>query len=118
VCAISRIWVCAISCAVCEGKGARGFVFRSVNFAPSSGRNRASAIRHNEIARWFRELQFYGFIVMTKGGSLGVEGKGKAPHWRLTELGYMLVRSNFLDGDSLRKVDAAVVMQILRVAPP
>jgi hypothetical protein len=26
---------------------------------------------------------------MTKGGSLGVEGKGKAPHWRLTELGYM-----------------------------
>jgi hypothetical protein len=44
---------------------------------------------HNEIARWFRVLQFYGFIVMTKGGSLGVEGKGKAPHWRLTELGYM-----------------------------
>ena len=44
---------------------------------------------HNEIARWFRELQFYGFIVMTKGGSLGVEGIGKAPHWRLTELGYM-----------------------------
>jgi hypothetical protein len=44
---------------------------------------------HNEIARWFRELQFYGFIVMTKGGSLGVEGRGRAPHWRLTELGYM-----------------------------
>ena len=44
---------------------------------------------HNEIARWFRELQFYGFIVMTRGGSLGVEGKGRAPHWRLTELGYM-----------------------------
>jgi hypothetical protein len=44
---------------------------------------------HNEIARWFRELQFYGFIVMTRGGSLGVEGRGKAPHWRLTELGYM-----------------------------
>ena len=44
---------------------------------------------HNEIARWFRELQFYGFIVMTRGGSLGVEGRGRAPHWRLTELGYM-----------------------------
>jgi hypothetical protein len=44
---------------------------------------------HNEIARWFRELQFYGFIVMTKGGSLGLFGHGKAPHWRLTELGYM-----------------------------
>jgi hypothetical protein len=42
------------------------------------------------LARGFRELQYYGFIVMTSGGSLGVEGKGKAPHWRLTELGYML----------------------------
>jgi len=44
---------------------------------------------HNEIARWFRELQHYGFIVMTTPGVLGVEGKGKAPRWRLTELGYM-----------------------------
>src|SRR5262249_5543231 len=41
------------------------------------------------IARWFRELEFYGFIVMTTPGCLGLEGKGKAPHWRLTELGYM-----------------------------
>jgi hypothetical protein len=44
---------------------------------------------HNEVARWFRELQHYGFIVKTTGGCLGVDGKGKAPHWRLTELGYM-----------------------------
>jgi hypothetical protein len=44
---------------------------------------------HNQIARWFRELQHYGFIVMTTAGCLGVEGRGKAPHWRLTELGYM-----------------------------
>jgi hypothetical protein len=43
----------------------------------------------NEIARWFRELQHFGFIVQTRGGSLGVDGKGKAPHWRLTECGYM-----------------------------
>jgi hypothetical protein len=42
-----------------------------------------------QIARWFRELQYFGFIVQTKGGSLGVDGKGKAPHWRLTEVGYM-----------------------------
>ena len=40
------------------------------------------------LARWFRELEFYGFTVMTRPGFLGVEGKGKAPHWRLTELGY------------------------------
>ena len=38
------------------------------------------------IRRWYRELQHYGFIVMTNPGSLGVAGKGKAPQWRLTEL--------------------------------
>jgi hypothetical protein len=42
-----------------------------------------------QIARWFRELQHYGFIVMTEAGCLGVEGKGKAPQWRLTEVAYM-----------------------------
>ncbi len=40
-----------------------------------------------EVLRWFRELQHYGFIVQTVGASLGVHGKGKAPHWRITELG-------------------------------
>jgi hypothetical protein len=40
----------------------------------------------DRISRWFCELQFYGFIVMTNAGGLGVDGKGKAPHWRLTEL--------------------------------
>jgi hypothetical protein len=44
---------------------------------------------HNQIARWFRELQHFGFIVMQTPGFLGVEGKGQAPRWRLTELGYM-----------------------------
>jgi hypothetical protein len=43
----------------------------------------------NSVLRWFRELEYYGFIVMTNPGALGVDGKGKAPHWRLTELGYM-----------------------------
>jgi hypothetical protein len=42
-----------------------------------------------QIGRWFRELQHYGFIVMMKPGCLGVDGKGDAPRWRLTELGYM-----------------------------
>ena len=40
------------------------------------------------VARWFRELEYYGFIVMTRRGFLGIEGRGKAPHWRLTELAY------------------------------
>ena len=43
----------------------------------------------SQVARWFRELEHFGFIVMTSPGSLGVDGRGKAPHWRLTELGYM-----------------------------
>jgi hypothetical protein len=56
-----------------------------------SQRDAAEELRshHNEIARWFRELQHYGFIVMMTPGYLGVEGRGKAPRWRLTELGYM-----------------------------
>jgi hypothetical protein len=40
----------------------------------------------NDIANWFRELIHYGFIVETEGASLGVDGKGKSPHYRLTEL--------------------------------
>jgi|SRR5665811_1712466 len=41
----------------------------------------------NKIAEWFRELQYYGFIVLKELGCLGVDGKGKSPHWRLTEAG-------------------------------
>lgn len=44
---------------------------------------------HDQVVRWYRELQYYGFIVRTRGPALGVGGRGKAPHWRLTELGYM-----------------------------
>jgi hypothetical protein len=43
----------------------------------------------HQVGRWFRELQHYGFIVMTAGSCLGVDGKGRASKWRLTELGYM-----------------------------
>jgi hypothetical protein len=42
-----------------------------------------------QVARWFRELQHYGFVVMTSAGYLGVDGQGRAPSWRLTEIGYM-----------------------------
>jgi hypothetical protein len=40
----------------------------------------------NDIANWFRELERYGFIVQTEAASLGVDGKGKAPHWRITDM--------------------------------
>jgi hypothetical protein len=48
-----------------------------------------TGLNKDTVARGFRELAYYGFIVMTVPGCLGVEGRGKAPHWRLTELGYM-----------------------------
>jgi hypothetical protein len=56
-----------------------------------STRDGAEETGFNEktVGRCLRELKHYGFIVMTGAGCLGVEGKGKAPHWRLTELGYM-----------------------------
>jgi hypothetical protein len=40
----------------------------------------------NDIAKWFRELEHYGFLVMTSAAALGVDGKGKAPHWRITDM--------------------------------
>ncbi len=43
----------------------------------------------DNVRRWFRELQYYGFIVMVRPGHLGVEGRGKAPCWRLTESPYL-----------------------------
>jgi hypothetical protein len=42
--------------------------------------------KRDSISRWFRELQHYGFIVQTEAGCLGLDDKGRAPHWRLTEL--------------------------------
>jgi len=46
------------------------------------------SIRRN-VMRWFRELQHYGFIVMVSPAHHGVNGHGKAPHWRLTEERYL-----------------------------
>jgi hypothetical protein len=42
----------------------------------------------DRITRWFRELEYYGFIAMLSPGCLGVDGKGKAPHWRRTDEWY------------------------------
>jgi hypothetical protein len=40
-----------------------------------------------KIREWYAELEHYGFIKLAQHGCLGVDGKGKAPHWRLTEKG-------------------------------
>jgi hypothetical protein len=42
----------------------------------------------DRVTRWYHELNHYGFIRMVSPGCLGVEGKGKAPHWRLTDVCY------------------------------
>jgi hypothetical protein len=36
------------------------------------------------IANWFRELCHYGFVEQTQGGCLGLDGRGRAAHWRIT----------------------------------
>jgi hypothetical protein len=54
-----------------------------------SQRDAAELIGHhdrNDIANWFRELVHYGFIVQTEAAALGVDGQGKAPHWRFTDM--------------------------------
>lgn len=54
-----------------------------------SQRNAEKEIGHknrNDIANWYRELEHYGFLVKTVAPSLGVDGKGKATHWRITDM--------------------------------
>jgi hypothetical protein len=41
------------------------------------------------VMRWFRELQHYGFIVEVSPAHHGVNGHGRAPHYRLTEEWYL-----------------------------
>jgi len=56
------------------------------------------------IMRWFRELQHYGFIVMVSPAHHGVNGHGKAPHYRLTEAWYLgkAPTRDFLSWDGIR----------------
>jgi hypothetical protein len=73
------------------------FLYVALKRRVPNGRNRAYiSYRHAEaeirssprkIGTWFRELKYYGFIVLVEHGYLGLDGKGKSPHWRLTELG-------------------------------
>jgi hypothetical protein len=58
-----------------------GKVFRSYREAATDLGTRST----RSVQRWFRELEHYGFIAMTTGGCLGIDGRGIAPHWRITE---------------------------------
>jgi hypothetical protein len=44
--------------------------------------------RRDNVRRWFRELDYYGFIRMVSLAHHGVNGHGRAPHYRLTEEWY------------------------------
>ena len=63
------------------GKNCNGHVYLSQRCAAEDLGHK----NRNDIANWFRELQHYGFLVMTSAAALGVDGKGKAPHWRITD---------------------------------
>jgi hypothetical protein len=57
-------------------------------YLPQRTAQRELDSHRDQIARWFRELNHYGFIVLTSAGRLGVRGHGRAPRWQLTELPY------------------------------
>jgi hypothetical protein len=65
----------------------RKWYYKRKNLVYLSERQAAEELGSNRkyIRRWFRELAYYGFIVMERPAYLGVSGKGKAPHYRLTE---------------------------------
>ena len=43
-------------------------------------------VSRDTAAKAFRDLQAKGFIVVTKGGSLGVTGHGKSPEYEITSI--------------------------------
>jgi hypothetical protein len=45
--------------------------------------------RRDNVRRWFRELEYYGFIEMVRLAHHGLNGHGRAPHYRLTEEAYL-----------------------------
>jgi hypothetical protein len=49
---------------------------------------KALGARQGSVAVWYHELEHYGFIVMTSAGCLGVEGRGRAAYWRLTDMAW------------------------------
>ena len=54
-----------------------------------------------KVKEWFAELQHYGFIVLAVHGSLGADGRGRAPHWRLTQLGHVARRWNRVSNEGI-----------------
>jgi len=67
-----------------KGRGSNGHNRAYLPYRQAQDELRATS---RKIGEWFRELEHYGFIVLDRRGCLGVDGEGKSPLWRLTELG-------------------------------
>jgi hypothetical protein len=52
------------------------------------GARELGGVSKNNVPRWLRELEHYGFIVKIQGAHLGLDGKGKAARYRLTDRYY------------------------------
>ena len=51
----------------------------------------------DSICFWYRELERYGFIVMTQPGTIGPNGK--ATRWRVTDVGWGKLDGKSIDTD-------------------
>jgi hypothetical protein len=60
-----------------------GKIFRSCRDAAE-----AIGVGRNAVARWYRELEHYGFVRKTADGFLGSDGQGIAARYRFTDLAY------------------------------
>ena len=77
----ARLLYIALKARYSVKKHNNGWLFLSVRDAANELGSSAE-----QIVRWFRELQHFGFIVKMTDGKRGE--RGLCPHWRLTELGY------------------------------
>lgn len=59
----------------------------SVFMSARTGAKRLNADK-DCITKWMRELEHYGFIAKVSGAFLGLDGEGKAAHYRLTDRWY------------------------------
>jgi len=64
--------------------------FNAENAVFMSSRDGAKRLNAHKdtVRKWLHELEHYGFIVEVQGAHLGVNGVGKAAHYRLTDCGF------------------------------
>jgi hypothetical protein len=66
-------------------------------YVPMRGAAAELGAGRNNVRQWFHELEYYGFIIMVRLGHYGVNGHGRSPHWRLTDVKYLGNRDGCLN---------------------